>query len=90
MIRNILNRAKWHTGNLDSFEIIVTHRGAQDDRRAFAGGAIKRIMFSGIYVEDVHAEGQDTESYIPYHRFIEITNNGEVVWTSNREDAVKS
>ena len=65
-IREVLNRRKWKTEDLDQVTIVVTHRGAPDDVAFIHGAEIDQILEDGVQLA-----GEDG-AFIPYHRIREI------------------
>lgn len=85
-IRDVLNARRWHRQDLDRLEVEIVHRGAPGDRRVLPGWAISEIGSNGITVDRFKAgdpvdEHVDPESFIPYHRVVEIRLAGDVLWT---------
>lgn len=77
-IRNILNTAKWRNQNLHQLSIVVTHRGAPNERRSVLGSRIAKIEGEGILVKDPE---EGTKAFLPYHRVIEMRDDeGALVW----------
>lgn len=74
-LRELLNERKWHRGDLGSLHLVVRHRGAPEDERRIAGGAVLEIAAAGVFVEARDAEGEpidDGRAFIPYHRFLRV------------------
>lgn len=76
-LRDILNRARWATGNLHDLEITVVHRGAPLDRRAIAGSRVVAVLAGGIEVSP--DETSSETMFIPYHRFLSIHGTASVL-----------
>ncbi len=96
-IRDILNKHKWHHGDLDSLEISVVHRGAPDDQRTIKGADIRDIGPKGISVGDDFARADweaeliDEESgdaWIPFHRFLAIRTPSGTAWSKEHSGRV--
>ena len=69
-----LNRLKWK-GELPGCEVVILHRGAEDDRKLIHGTDITAVKRS--YITCRHEKG---ESFIPLHRVLEIRHGGKVLW----------
>lgn len=84
-IRELLNARRWHRQDLDKLELEIVHRGAPGDRRTLPGWAIVDIGASGVTVDRFKAgdpidDTADPESFIPYHRVVQIRLDGAVLW----------
>jgi len=78
MASNFLNKLKW-TNRLDNCEIVIRHRGAENDEKVIEGGTlteVKRSYFS--YME------RGKEVTIPMHRILRIKVNDKVLWQRTR------
>jgi uncharacterized protein (UPF0248 family) len=69
----ILSRLKW-AGNLAEAEIVIIHRGAENNRKTIPGASITEVKKSHFYYKN------DEETYIPMHRIAEIRLKGETIW----------
>ncbi|MFT5358557.1 MAG: RNA 3'-terminal phosphate cyclase (ATP), partial [Polyangiales bacterium] len=77
-IRNILNTAKWRNRNLHQLSLVVTHRGAPNERRSVLGSRIEKVEGEGILIKDPE---EGTKAFLPYHRVIEMRDDeGSLVW----------
>lgn len=77
-LRALLNKHKWHLGNLDQLELVVQHRGAPNDQRIVFGTYIVDIKADGITVADY--EDDDGEVWIPYHRVLAVKQDDRLLW----------
>lgn len=85
-IRDVLNSRRWHRQDLDELEIEIVHRGAPGDRRVLPGWAVTDIGGNGVTIDrfkagDEVGDDADLESFIPYHRVVEIRRAGEILWS---------
>ncbi len=75
--KDVLNELKWHPKKkLDDIVITFIHRGAEGDQKSIFGREIKSLdnsFFSYRY--------KDRETYIPYHRILEIKDDNEILWS---------
>lgn len=78
-IREVLNRIKWAQG-LNVHQVVIIHRGSPGDVKVIEGRSIKELFRNFfIYEED------GVETYIPYHRVLEIRNtSGKVLFKRER------
>lgn len=78
--RDILNRARWASGDLESLAITIVHRGAPGDRRTFSGARVVAILPGGV---ELTPESEASESaFVPYHRFLSIEDaHATELWT---------
>ncbi|CAB3288416.1 conserved protein of unknown function [Methanocaldococcus lauensis] len=75
MLKEILNKIFWHPNykdKIDNFEIVIIHRGAEENKKI-------------IPLEDVELKGNYLiyeDTYIPLHRILEIRNKktGEILY----------
>lgn len=85
--RDVLNKLKWSVsekegnksekGGLRNVVVKYIHRGAKDNIASFKGEEIVKIDRGFVVIKRENAE---QESYIPYHRIIEIEKRGKVIW----------
>jgi uncharacterized protein (UPF0248 family) len=87
-LRDLLNEARWGTGDLDELSIIVRHRGATHDERAVLGRDVTAIYGNGFNCptdpafdapEEIIEIGGG-EVFVPYHRVLRITKGDALVW----------
>ena len=74
MVYNTLNRLKW-TGKLDGCEIMVLHRGAENDKKIISGDKITEVRKTYFSYDN----GRE-EVTIPFHRVLEITVDERIIW----------
>jgi RNA 3'-terminal phosphate cyclase (ATP) len=78
-LRDILNRARWASGDLHTLRVVVVHRGAPNDQRVIAGGSILDVQPEGIELAPEEAEAESV--FVPYHRFLAIrAADGCAIW----------
>ncbi|MBW2256375.1 MAG: DUF504 domain-containing protein [Deltaproteobacteria bacterium] len=80
-IRDILNRHKWHHGDLHTFRITVVHRGAPGEQRLIDGADVRDIGPKGISVADDFEDEESGDTWIPYHRFLVVSGPDGIVWS---------
>ncbi len=73
--RDVLNRLKWSSKNLEKSRVTILHRGAPHDRRTIDGVDI--LELGKGYMRVKSPEG-DVD--IPYHRVLKIEIEGRVIW----------
>lgn len=81
--REVLNKLKWHEGNLERAKILILHRGATNDRKVISGAEIASLPRGYMVVR-----GMEGKLEIPYHRILQIEVNGKIIWS--KEAARKS
>lgn len=74
MVYNTLNKLMW-TKKLREYSVTIIHRGAHGDKKVIPGDKITQVKKSHFYYKD-----GEREKFIPNHRVIEISRNGEVKW----------
>ena len=75
--KEVLNELKWHPKkSLNSVVITFIHRGAEGDRKTILG---REILSIGNSFFSYTSENRET--YIPYHRIVEIRNDNVVLWS---------
>jgi uncharacterized protein (UPF0248 family) len=74
MVFQTLNRLKW-TNRLEMAEIVILHRGDENDKKVIPGNKITEVKRS--YFSYVSPKGEIT---IPLHRVLEIKEEGRVIW----------
>lgn len=77
--RDVLNRLKWDTKELENSKVTILHRGAPGDRRVIEGNEIREL---GKGFMGVSSPRGDVE--IPYHRVLKIEVGGQTVWERKR------
>ncbi|MFQ5887449.1 MAG: DUF504 domain-containing protein [Candidatus Hydrothermarchaeales archaeon] len=76
MVRRLLNELLWHPEkSLKGVSITYIHRGAPGDRITIDGEGITRLERSFFIIE---RGGEET--WIPYHRIVEVKKRGEVLY----------
>lgn len=76
MVHRLLNELMWHPDKtLEGVRITYIHRGAPDDRLTVDGAEVKRLERSHFILER-----GGLETWIPYHRIIEVERDGEVLY----------
>ncbi len=76
MAKKALNELRWHPSkSLEGIDVTYVHRGAPGDRMRIGAMDISRLEKSFFVLE---REGR--EVMIPYHRIVEISRGGEVIW----------
>ncbi|MFQ5648163.1 MAG: DUF504 domain-containing protein [Candidatus Aenigmatarchaeota archaeon] len=78
-VYDVLNKLKWG-GRLGSCEIVILHRGAPGDRKTVAGGNVTQVRKG--HLEYVNERGEET--FIPYHRVLEVRVKGKPVWEKGK------
>lgn len=73
MVQDLMGKLKW-TGKLKDAEIIIRHRGAPQNRKSLAGEKITEVKKSYFLYTN------DKETFIPFHRVMEVRVNGKQVW----------
>lgn len=80
MARSFLNELKWHPDrSLEGVAVIYLHRGAPRDRMSVEAEDIIRFERSFFVIER-----DDHETYIPFHRILEITQDGQTIWKKKK------
>ena len=74
MVFKTLNRLRWK-GGLNAARVVILHRGAPGDRKVIPGSSITQVKKSCFYYKD-----GNRESFMPLHRVMEITVDGEAIW----------
>ena len=76
MARRALNEMKWHPEKgLHGVVVTYLHRGAPDDKMIVLAEDILRLEKSFFIIE-----GRGGETYIPYHRILEIRQDERIIW----------
>jgi uncharacterized protein (UPF0248 family) len=76
MAKRTLDEMKWHPEKgLHGVEVTYLHRGAPGDRMIVLAEDILRLEKSFFIIE-----GREGETYIPYHRILEIRQNDKILW----------
>ncbi|RMF91807.1 MAG: DUF504 domain-containing protein [Methanobacteriota archaeon] len=76
MVRRVLNELLWHPErSLDDVSVTYIHRGAPGDVVTIGGWEIKRLERSFFVLER-----GGVETYIPYHRIVEVRRGAEVLY----------
>ena len=88
-LRELLNKHKWHLGDLEQLELSVAHRGAPGDQRMLRGEDIVDVGPQGLQLlvdpeqpeweADVGDECGGTV-FIPYHRVLSVRGPGGLLW----------
>lgn len=75
--REFLNKVKWHPDFVfEEYTVVYLHRGAPKNEKSVPCREIVALEHS-----DFVLEGEEGETYIPYHRILRILDkNGEIVW----------
>ena len=73
MVHDLLGRLKWKR-ELKECEITIRHRGAPNNKKEISGIQVTEIKKSHFFYRN------DRETFIPYHRVLEIRVKGKTVW----------
>lgn len=71
----LLNEIKWKGYDLSKCKIYYLNRGSPDDTAVVEGSQIKEIGKGFLILE-----GTPYETYIPYHRIINIEYDGQIIF----------
>ncbi|WP_054857094.1 DUF504 domain-containing protein [Vulcanisaeta sp. JCM 16159] len=78
-IREILNKLKW-TNQIDNYVVIFVSRGSPNNEEIIDLSRIISISRDGF----TYISNSGRETYIPYHRVVEIRHkNGTVIFRRN-------
>lgn len=77
-VRDLLNERKWRHGDLDRVDVIVRHRGAENDERRILGTEIREIRGEGLIVSPLDPDSPDV--FIPWHRVLRILAPEGTIW----------
>jgi|YelNatPaOPRAMG01_1025707.scaffolds.fasta_scaffold147824_2 uncharacterized protein (UPF0248 family) len=80
MAYSILNKLKW-TKKLEECEVVILHRGAENNKKAISGSSITEIKKSHFYYKN-----GKIETFIPMHRVLEIRLKGEIIWQKRKKE----
>jgi uncharacterized protein (UPF0248 family) len=80
-LRELLNRHRWHSKDLERLTIVVRMRGAPGDERAVSGKEVLDIQAAGLLVEDQPGEAiDDGYWFLPYHRVVRVEGPNGTIW----------
>ncbi|MGP3667049.1 MAG: RNA repair domain-containing protein [Candidatus Bathyarchaeota archaeon] len=80
-LRDVLNRIRWNKKfNPDDYVITFIHRDAKSNRKTIPYRVITTIGKSWFTYKNSET---DEETFIPYHRILEIRNvkTGKILWS---------
>ena len=79
MVIQTLNRLK-STGRLKNCEIVILHRGAENNRKIIRGEEVAEVKRSYFLFSE-----QGKEIFIPNHRVVEIRLDKKAIWKRSHE-----